>query len=124
MSAITQPRAQAVLDAELGAGVQTRLMTANGNQATAGTELGTGGGYTAGTGLATTFDAAVVATGTYSATKQNQAVSLTNAPAGTVVGVEEWLSATRRMWGPLTTPRTLASGDTLSFPAGSIVASI
>lgn len=124
MSALTQVRAQAILDAELGAGTAIRLMTANGTQAGAGTELASSGSYVNGTGIAVTFDAAVVATGTYSATKSNQAASQLNMPAATTVGIELWLSAVRRMWGALTASKTTTLGDTLSFPAASIVASI
>jgi hypothetical protein len=124
MSALTQVRAQAVADAEAAAGTTFRLMTANGSQAAAGTELATSGGYTAGTGIAVTFDAALVATGTYSATKASQACSQTNMPASTIVGIETWLSAVRRFWGALTASKTLAAGDTLSFPAASVVISV
>lgn len=124
MSALTQARATTILDAELNTGTTIRLMTANGTQAAAGTELTSGGGYVAGTGIAVTFDAAVVATGTYSGTKSSQACSQTNMPATTVVGIETYLSATRRFWGALSANKTTASGDTLSFPAASVVASI
>jgi hypothetical protein len=124
MSALTQVRAQAVLDAEAGAGTAIRLMTATGSQAAAGTELTSGGSYVAGTGIAVTFDAAVVATGTYSATKSSQACSQTNMPAATVPSIELWLSAVRRFWGTLTASKTTASGDTLSFPAAAVVLSI
>ncbi len=126
MSALTQVRAQALLDAELGtapaAGRNLRLITSNGNQATTGTELATAGGYTAG-GSAVTFTAATAQTGTPSGRAANNAHSITNMPATTIVGIEIWTTETtpvRRVWGALTANKTTAAGDTLSFPAGSI----
>lgn len=135
MSNLTQARAKNVLDSTLGTTAFTaattsigiRMMTTNGSEATAGTELTSGGSYTAGTGITVVFDAAVNATGTYSATKSNQACSQTNMPAATMPGLEIWDRAgtpIRQWWGPLTASKTTASGDTLSFPAASIVASI
>ncbi len=129
MSALTQARAMVILDAELGtapaAGRNNRLMTANGSQSTAGTELATGGGYTAG-GSAITFKAAVAMTGTPSARAANNAWSQTNMPAVPspgVVGIELWTTETtpvRRVWGALATAKIIAAGDTLSFPTDSI----
>ena len=135
MSALTQERAKAVLDSVLGTaaftaastGIRIRLMTANGSESSAGTELTSGGSYVAGTGISVTFDAAANDTGTYSATKSNQACSQTNMPATTVVGVEIWDAGgtpVRQMWGALTASKTTAAGDTLSFPAGSLVGKI
>ena len=45
-------------------------------------------------------------------------------PATTVNGVEIYNSAgtVRKAYGALTTPRTTAAGDTLSFAAGSVIA--
>ncbi len=133
MSALTQPRALVILDAELGtapvAGRNLRLMTANGNQATAGTELAAGGGYPAG-GVGATFKAAVAQTGTPSGRAGNNAVSITNmpgVPSPGVVGVEFWTTETtpvRRVHGALTTAKVIAAGDTLSFPADSITLDI
>jgi hypothetical protein len=135
MSALTQARAKNVLDSVLGTtaftaattSVGIRLMTANGSESTAGTELATSGSYTAVTGITVVFDAAVNATGTYSATKSSQAASQTGMPAATIVGIEIWDRAgtpIRQMWGALSASKTTASGDTLSFPAASIVGSI
>lgn len=134
MSALTQTRAQVILNAEtgqaaytaLGAARNLRLMTANGSQSAAGTELGTGGGYTAG-GSVITFAAATTQTGTYSAQSANNAWSQTNMPAATILGVEIWDTAgtpVRSLWGALTANKTTAAGDTLSFPASSITVSI
>jgi hypothetical protein len=135
VSALTQARAKAVLDSTLGTTAFTaastsigiRLMTTNGSESAAGTELSTGGSYTAVTGITVVFDAAVNATGTYSATKSNQAASQTGMPAATIVGIEIWDRAgtpVRQMWGALTSSKTTASGDTLSFAAAAIVGSI
>ncbi len=126
MSALTQARAVALLDAELGtapaAGRNLRLMTANGSQATNGTELGAAGGYPAG-GVGITFKAATAQTGTPSGRAGNNAVSITNMPAATIVGLEIWTTETtpvRRVWGALTANKAVAAGDTYSHPADSI----
>lgn len=93
-----------------------RLMTANGDDATAGTELATSGGYTAG-GKSATLTAAASGLSTNSSE-----VSWTNMPATTIVGVELWDSAAtpvRIAWAS-TTSTTLAAGDTLTYAAGAI----
>lgn len=133
MSALTQAQAQAVLAGTLGQaafpatpGTNVRLMTANGSEAAAGTELAAGGGYTAG-GVPVTWAAPTAQTGTYSGRIGNAAVTISNMPAATIVGVEIWSTdaAPRRLfWGALTTSRTTAAGDTLSFPADSLVAQV
>lgn len=131
MGAMVQVHANQALDAstdQSGAAVRIttgplrlRQMTANGSATAAGTEVATGGGYTSGTGAPTiAFSAA--ATGQ---TSNSGAVNITNYPrAETVVGVEIWDSAgtpARKWWGALTTPKTMASGDTLSYAIGSVV---
>lgn len=128
---IDQTLADAILDA-LGpnsgtatVGVKTitgpahvRLMTANGSDTTAGTELATSGGYTAG-GSALSFAAA--ASGSKAT---NAAVSWSNMPATTLTGVEEWdTSGTpqRLFWGPWSGGNiTVASGNTLTIASGSL----
>ena len=128
-SGIDQTFANAVLDAiddqagvsvRLATGpIHVRLMTANGSDTAAGTELATSGGYTAGTGAPTvTFAAAV--TGSKAS---NSAVTVTNMPATTVVGVEQWTSdATpkRTLWGALTSSKTTNAGDTFTIASGSL----
>lgn len=133
MSALAQGQATNVLAATVGQagfvptpGTRVRLMTANGTEATAGTELATGGGYSAG-GPTVTWNAPTAQTGTYSGRIGNQALTIANMPAATIVGVEIWSTDTsprRLLWGALTTSRTTAAGDTLSFPADSLVAQV
>ena len=132
MSAFAQAQATNILNGTfipasyvaITAPIKIKEMSVTPDQNAVGTEL-TGGGFTAG-GVAITWNAPAVATGTYSGTIGNQALSITNAPAGTVNGidiVDSNATARRLMWGALTTPRTLAAGDTLSYAANSIVAS-
>ena len=95
-----------------------RLMTANGNDASAGTEV-TGGSYVAKT---IEFDAA--AGGSIS---NNASISFTNMPAATVVGIEIYDSASspkRLAYGPLTASRTVTAGDTVQFASGAITLSL
>lgn len=136
MSALTNVRAKNFLDAELDSGGsftaltgarKLKLIATNGNETTAGTEISVGGSYAAG-GFTVTFSAAAndgTAPQTYSAKKENVSVSQLNMPAVTTAGVEITDSAgtpIRSMWGALTVSRTTALGDTLSFPAASVVA--
>ena len=91
-----------------------RLMTANGDDASAGTEV-TGGSYTSQT---IAFDAA--ASG---AIENNASISFTGMPACTVVGIEIYDSAgtaKRLLYGALTTSRTVTAGDTVQFASGAI----
>lgn len=133
MSALTQGQATNVLAATFAqaafvattAPTKLRLIGTNGDQATAGTEITAGGGYAAG-GPNITWNAPTVQTGTYSGKIGNAALSITNMPAATVNGVEVWDSAAtpaRKAWGALTTARTTAAGDTLSFAADSVTLS-
>jgi len=101
-------------------GFKLRLMAANGNAVTSGTEITAGGGYVAG-GETLVWDTAADIGGTISA--PNQAVSWTNMPAATVVGVEVWdTSGTPRrvLWAPLVASKTVNSGDTFLFEAGKL----
>lgn len=94
--------------------IKLALMTANGNDSTPGTEV-TGGSYARQTVV---FDAA--ASG---ATQNSAAISFTDMPAVTVVGIEIYDSAMtpkRLMYGALTTPRTVTAGDTVQFAIGAI----
>ena len=103
-----------------------RLMTANGSASANGTELTTGGGYTSGTGAPTVaFSAATTASPSVSAS--SGAVTVTNMPAATIVGIEIWNSngtPGRQEFGALAASKTTASGDTLSFSAGAITSSL
>lgn len=98
--------------------IKVRLMTANGDAATAGTELatgaggGTGSGYTAG-GQAVTFAAASAGAASPTAT-----VRWDNMPACTVVGAELWDSSgtpKRLQFGAFAASKTLQSGDSLEL---------
>ena len=131
MPGMSAAHAANVVDASLGTAafvatsgtVRCRLMTANGSATANGTELATSQGYTAGTGApAVTFAAANTTTATAAS---NIAVTVTNMPASTIVGVELWDSAgtpVRKWWGALTASKTLNSGDTFSIASGSLTA--
>lgn len=133
MSSFSQQQAQNVLEATLGqdtysppvAPVKVKLMSVTPTESSAGTEITAGGGYTAG-GVAVSFNAATAQTGTFSGRIGNQALTIANMPAATVNGIDivdsTAITPRRLMWGALTTARTTSAGDTLSFPADSIVA--
>jgi hypothetical protein len=129
--ALDQTRANQLLEAIHGVTALTatttptrvRLMTAVGTATTNGTELATSGGYTSGAG-APSVTWAAAATGSEAT---NAIVSVTNMPVATINGIEIWDSnATpkRQELGSLTTPRTTASGDTLSFASGAITSAL
>ncbi|MEW2463125.1 hypothetical protein AB0872_20775 [Microbacterium sp. NPDC047426] len=114
------------LDWILGVGTPTRpttplkvaLVTANGSDTAAGTEV-TGGSY-ARQNLA-------VAAAVGGATSNSADLVFTGMPAATVVGVEIWDSAGTpvRLWyGPLTASRTVSAGDELVLTAGSLTLSL
>lgn len=97
--------------------LKLKLMTANGNDASAGTELSTSGGYTAG-GSTVVF--AVASAG---AVATSADVSWTNMPAATIVGVEVWDTAgspVRLAYGALSASKTTNSGDTFTITAGQL----
>jgi hypothetical protein len=98
--------------------LKLKLMTANGSDASAGTELGTSGGYTAG-GATVTFGTAASA-GSIATTAD---VTWTNMPATTIVGVEIWDTAgtpVRIAYGALTANKTTNSGDTFTVTTGAL----
>lgn len=96
-----------------------RLMSANGSASATGTQV-TGGSYAAQnltTALGTEANGSVTNTGV---------ITYTAMPATTTVGTEVWDSngtPRRAMWGALTSSKTTASGDSISFPASSVTAS-
>jgi hypothetical protein len=99
----------------------TRLMTANGSDTAAGTELGTSGGYTAG-GASSTY-----ASSASQAKSTNADTTWTNMPAATETGVETWdTSGTplRIQWAGFSSSVTTASGDTLTIPSGQQTAGL
>lgn len=95
--------------------IKGRLMTANGTQTAAGTEV-TGGSYASQT---LTFSAPAS-----QSTANTNAANYTSMPTCVVVGCELWDSAgtpARKQFTPLNTPKTLNSGDTFTFAIGSVV---
>lgn len=98
--------------------VKLALVTANGDDASAGTEV-TGGSYARQT---IAFDAA--ASGQIA---NNASISFTGMPAVTVVGIELYDSAgspKRLAYGALTTSRTITAGDTVQFASSAITLSL
>lgn len=130
MSNIVQVEANALLNASLGtsaytaptAPVQLALVTAAGSNTAAGTEVANSGGSSY-SRQNITFSSASAGSATNSAI-----INFTNMPATTTVGVEVWDSTTptkvRRYFGNLTASKTTALGDTLSFAAGAITATL
>ena len=130
--AIDQTRANEVLTWMHGGSAPTaltgpihvRLYTAVGNATTSGTEVGTGGGYTQGTGAPTVTWAAASA----GSQATNAAINVTNWPrAETVTALEIWDSngtPKRVEWGTLASSKTMAIGDTLSFASGAITSAL
>ena len=127
MGALDQVFSNAVLNATDGQATLTavvtpvhcRLMTANGSATANGTELATSGGYTSGTGAPTLTFAAAAA----GSAANNSAVTVTNMPAATIVGVELWDSSgtpRRLWWGALTASKTTNSGDTFSIASAAL----
>jgi len=98
--------------------IKLALVTANGNDASAGTEV-TGGSYARQT---ITFGAA--ASGSIS---NSASISFTGMPAVTVVGIEIYDSAgspKRLAYGALTASRTVTAGDTVQFASSAITLSL
>ena len=103
--------------------ISVRLMTSNGNAASAGTELASGGSYVATTGISTGANWAAASSGSQST---NAAVSQANMPAATVVGIELWDNSgtpQRLEYGSMTS-KTTQAGDTLTFTSGAITSAI
>lgn len=100
--------------------VNLALMSTNGSNTSAGTEI-SGGSYArlSTSGSWGTASAGAIAT--------NAALTFTNMPAVTTTGIELWDSTgtpVRKWWGALTTSKTTGAGDTLTFPSTSISLSI
>jgi hypothetical protein len=126
MSGIVQVEENNLLNGWLGIAAYTAattpmklaLATATGTATTAGTEV-TGGSYARQT---ITFNAPSAG-----ATANASAISFTNMPAVTVTGIDIYDSAgtpIRRAFAALTASKTTGAGDTLSFAAGAITASL
>lgn len=98
--------------------IKLALVTANGTDASAGTEV-VGGSYARQT---ITFGSA--AAGSIS---NNSVISFTNMPAATVVGVEIYDSTgtpKRLAYGALAANKTVSAGDTLQFAISSVTLSL
>ncbi|WP_369274506.1 hypothetical protein AB5J55_35315 [Streptomyces sp. R11] len=94
--------------------LKVALVTANGSDTSAGTEV-TGGSYAR--------KNLTVAAATNGATSNSADLVWTGMPAATVVGVEVWDNAGTpvRLWyGALAASRTVAAGDELRIPAASL----
>ncbi len=120
---LTDAIENAVADALVGgtavqstAPISVRLMSANGDDTTAGTEV-TGGSYAAQT---VTFAAA-----SGGSVASNADVTFTNMPTGDVVGIELWdATPTRIAYAPLASTKSLVLGDSLTFATGTITLTI
>ena len=98
--------------------IKLALVTANGDDATPGTEV-TGGSYARQT---ITFGAA--ASGSIA---NSASISFAGMPAATVVGIEIYDSAgtpKRLAYGALTTSRVVTAGDTVQFASSAITLSL
>jgi hypothetical protein len=98
--------------------LKVALVTANGSDTAAGTEV-TGGSYAR--------QSLSVAAASAGATSNSADLVFAGMPAATVVGVEVWDSAGApvRLWyGALAASRTVAAGDELRITAGSLTLSL
>lgn len=102
--------------------LKVRLMTANGSDSAAGTEV-TGSGYTAG-GISAAFGAA---SGVATSTSNTSALSfgvLDATTSKTITGFEVWDSAgtpVRWWWAPLTGgDKVVGAGEQAEFAAGAL----
>jgi len=94
--------------------LKVALVTANGSDTAAGTEV-TGGGYAR--------QSLTVAAAVSGATSNSADLVWSNMPAATVVGVEIWDSAGTpvRLWyGALTASKTTNAGDDFKLVAGAL----
>jgi hypothetical protein len=99
--------------------VVVRLMTANGSDSAAGTEVANAGGST----YAQQTAAFPAATGT-TQTANSADIVFTNMPTCTVVGLEIWDSngtPFRWWWGAATASKAVNLGDTIRILAGALV---
>lgn len=126
MPALATAEANRLLDASLGVAAYTAptgsmkvaLATSTSTASAAGTEV-TGGSYAR---QNVTFGSS-----SSGSTSNTAAVNFTNMPAATVTYVDIYDSngTPRRAWyGALSASKTTASGDTLSFAIGALVASL
>ncbi|MEV1295771.1 hypothetical protein [Pseudonocardia sp. NPDC049635] len=98
--------------------IMIRLVTANGSASAPGTEVANAGGSAYAPQNASTATPASAPNGVMTS---NAAITFTNMPAATVVGLEEWTSDPRRTtFGALAAPKTTALGDSLTIAAGQL----
>lgn len=100
--------------------VRGRLMTANGSAGSNGTEVVNSGGSTY---ASQDVDAALPTNPTSLPVVNTGAVTWTNLPTATVVGLELWDSAAtplRKWFGALAASKSVALGDSLTIAAGSL----
>ncbi len=102
-----------------------RLMATNGSATTDGTAITDGGSYVNASGISIGANWAAVSSGTGSQAT-NAAVSQTNMPAATTVGIELWDSTAtkKRMELGTITSKTTVLGDTLTFSSGAITSAL
>jgi hypothetical protein len=102
--------------------IKMRLMTANGSDTAAGTELGTSGGYTAG------GSSVGMAAASAGAVSSNASVSWTSMPSSTLTGMEQWSSdgtPKRSFWAPWSGGNiTVGSGNTFTVASGNLTDSL
>jgi len=131
MAALVAVHSNNIIDASMGTAtfvatvtpMKTRLMTAIGSATAAGTELTTGGSYTAGTGLSPT----TMVSAASEAAANSVALTQTNMPAATITAVELWDSAgtpLRKWYGALSANKTTNAGDTFTIASGSLTAAL
>jgi hypothetical protein len=97
--------------------VKVALVSVAGSETAAGTE-DTGGSY-----ARQSFGPAAATSASPAVSANSASINFTNMPALTTVGVELWDSAgtpVRKAGGDLTSSKTTASGDTLSFAIGAL----
>lgn len=119
MAAIVTAEINRLLEASVGkttyaptTASQLRLFTVIGTAAAAGTEV-TGGSYAP--------QSITWASATAGGIANSASITFTNMPACTVVAIEIWDSASNRKWfGALTTSRTCAAGDSLTFAVSAL----
>ena len=102
--------------------ILVRLMATNGSATVLGTEVTTGGGYTAASTGINTGPGANWAAASAGSQATSAICSQTNMPATTTNGIELWDSSgtkQRTEWGSMTA-KTTSAGDTLSFAIGAI----
>lgn len=104
--------------------IMARLLTAHGTETTPGTQV-TNTGESAYAPQSVT--AATPASATNGVMTSNAAITFTNMPAATVVGIELWDSGAtprRQMYGALTATKTTALGDSLTIASGQLTATV